>query len=93
MAKTDQGPQSLEQLLKNRQTIKPPAHLWQDLALQIIRELGAPAFKRASVFKACKEHDKNLILKAFNDTKELCPTGNKWQYFFKVLENSKKPKL
>lgn len=64
---------------------KPPAHEWQDLALRVIEELNIPGFKRNSIFKACKEKPKQLILLAMNDTKELCKTGEKWKYFFKVL--------
>ena len=67
---------------------KPPAHEWQDLALRIIDELHIPGFKRNSVFKICKDYPKEKILAAMVDTKELCQTGQKWQYFFKIISES-----
>lgn len=72
--------------------VKPPAHEWQDLALKIISEMGVPNFKRNSVFKICKDNAKETVERALNDTKELCKTGNRWAYFFKVIESSKLPK-
>jgi len=74
-----------EEILKKTGQKKPPAYQWQDLALRIISELGIPNFKRNSVFKICKEQPKEKIEKALNDTKELCKTGEKWKYFFKVI--------
>ena len=82
---TNNGPQKLSELLNKNQQKKPPAYQWQDLALRIISELGIPNFKRNSVFKICKEQPKEKIEKALNDTKELCKTGEKWKYFFKVI--------
>ena len=32
----------------------------------------------------------NVIERALNDTKELCQSGSKWQYFFKVLDTAQK---
>jgi hypothetical protein len=72
---------------KKKASKKPPAFEWQELALSIIKELGVPNFKRNSVFKICKENPKNIVIAALNDTKELCKTGEKWKYFFKVLNN------
>lgn len=63
---------------------KPPKFEWQDLALRVINELSIPSFKRSSVFKICKEHDKEFVERCLNDTKELCKTGEQWKYFFKV---------
>ncbi len=77
--------QDLAAILKARKTVKPPAYEWQDLALRIIKELGIPDFKRSAVFKICRDQHKNTIEKAMNETKELCKTGSKWQYFFKVM--------
>lgn len=74
---------------KKRQTKKAPAHQWQDLALTVINDLSVPNFKRNSVFKICKENSKELVLNALNDTKELCDTGEKWKYFFKVVSSIK----
>lgn len=68
-----------------KQTKKPPAYQWQDLALRIIKELAIPNFKRSAVFKACKENPKNFIEICLNDTKELCKTGEQWKYFFKLI--------
>ncbi|MCK4540404.1 hypothetical protein KAU09_04585 [Candidatus Parcubacteria bacterium] len=72
-------------ILKIRKTKKTPAYEWQELALRVIEELKVPSNKRSSVFKACKQLPKNFILQALNDTKELCKTGDKWKYFFKIL--------
>ncbi len=80
---------ALADILKNRQTVKPPAYPWQDLALRVIRDLGIPAFKRGAVFKVCKEKPANQIEIALNDTKELCKTGAKWKYFFKIIDQNK----
>ncbi|MFH0955835.1 MAG: hypothetical protein V1801_01310 [Candidatus Falkowbacteria bacterium] len=69
---------------------KAPAYPWQDLALQVIKELNVPDFKRSSVFKLCKQKPRVYIEKCLNDTKELCQTGEKWKYFFKVAAGSAK---
>ena len=81
----NKGPERIGKLLKKRQTKKPPAYQWQDLALRVIEELSVPKFKRNAVFKVCKENSRNLIEKCLNDTKELCQTGVKWKYFFKLI--------
>jgi hypothetical protein len=77
---------ALSDILKNRKTVKPPAYPWQDLALRIIRDLSIPGFKRGAVFKVCKEKPANQIEIALNDTKELCKSGAKWKYFFKIID-------
>lgn len=82
----DKGFEKISDLVKARQNKKPPAYPWQELALRIINELGVPNFKRNSVFKVCKEHPKAFILTCLNDTKELCQTGMKWKYFFKLVD-------
>lgn len=66
---------------------KPPAYPWQDLALQVIKELNIPPQKRNSVFKVCRDYSKEQILRALNDTKELVERGEKWRYFFKIIDN------
>ena len=73
------------------QTKKPPAHQWQDLALRIIKDLGVPGFKRNSVFKICKDNSSQFVETCFSDTKELCKTGAKWSYFFKLVSLKDKP--
>jgi hypothetical protein len=88
--KKDEGFQKLGDLFANRQKVKPPAYQWQDLALRVISELRVPGFKRASVFKACKNNSKDYIEKCLNETKELCKTGECWKYFFKVLSDMDK---
>lgn len=80
---------SLSDILKNRQTVKPPAYPWQDLALQIIKELNIPNFKRAAIFKVCRDIPEHKIKIALNDTKELCKTGAAWKYFFKIIDSKK----
>jgi len=88
----NQGPQKISDIFSHkRQEIKPPAYPWQDLALRVIKELGVPAFKRNSVFKLCKENSKDFIEKCLNETKELCQTGERWKYFFKVIDSLKHP--
>lgn len=79
---------SFGELMKNRTVKKPPAYKWQDLALRIIKELEIPANKRSSVFHVCKKYSKQVVEKAMNDTKELCKTGEKWRYFFKIINIS-----
>ena len=78
-------------LIKNnkfkRQIKRPPAYEWQDFALRIIKELSIPNFKRSSVFKVCKENPIPFVEKCLNDTKELCKTGEKWKYFFKIVNS------
>ena len=83
--KIKEGPQKLSELLKIPKQKKPPAYQWQDLALRIISDLNVPNFKKNSVFRVCKENSQAVIERALNDTKELCQTGEKWRYFFKVI--------
>ena len=80
---------SFGELMKNREVKKAPAYQWQDLALKVINELNIPNNKRSSVFRVCKQNTKQIIERAMNDTKELCKTGEKWRYFFKLID--KKP--
>ena len=80
---------SLSDILKNRQTVKAPAYPWQDLALQVIKELNIPNFKRGAVFKVCRDFQAHKIKIALNDTKELCKTGAAWKYFFKIIDSKK----
>lgn len=77
---------SFGQLLQKRAPKKKaPAYQWQDLALQIIQDLEIPKDKRSSVFQVCKKFSRQIIERALNDTKELCQTGEKWRYFFKLI--------
>ena len=85
MVYTNKGPEKLGDLLNRQQRKKPPAYPWQELALQIITELAIPGFKRNAVFKVCKENSKNFIEQCLIDTKELCQSGEKWKYFFKLV--------
>ncbi len=79
-------PEKFADLLKNRRRAKkPPAYQWQDLALRVIKELSIPGFKKSAVFRVCKENNKYFIEKCLNETKELCQTGQKWKYFFKLV--------
>ena len=72
------------------QAKKPPAYPWQDLALRIMAELNVPNFKRSSVFKICRDYPKEFIERCITDTKELCKSGEKWKYFFKVVSEEGK---
>lgn len=88
--KIDAGLENIRDLLKAKITKKPPKYIWQDLALRIIKELNIPNFKRSAVFKICKQKPRVYIEKCLNDTKELCKTGEKWKYFFKVAAGNSK---
>lgn len=85
---------SLADIFKEKQAakkVKAPAYPWQDLALRVIKELGGvPGFKRAAVFKVCRDLPANKIEMALNDTKELCKTGVSWKYFFKITDQQTK---
>ncbi len=87
--KKDEDIQNVGQIFLNRSIKKAPAHEWQDLALKIINDLNIPNFKRSSVFKICKNKDKQFVLNCVNDTKELCKTDDKWKYFFKLTSSQK----
>lgn len=80
--------QSFADIIKAKQKaqIKAPAYPWQDLALRIIKELAIPGFKRAAIFKVCRDLPTQKVMTAFNDTKELCKTGATWKYFFKIID-------
>ncbi|PIV51688.1 hypothetical protein CO115_02830 [Candidatus Falkowbacteria bacterium CG_4_9_14_3_um_filter_36_9] len=74
-------------IMHKKKLIKPPAYIWQELALRIISDLNVPNFKRNSVFKICKEYSRSYIEKCLNDTKELCHDGQCWKYFFKLISS------
>jgi len=86
MEKRKENLKSFGELMKNRVVKKAPAFEWQDLALRIINELNIPNNKRSSVFRVCKQSTKQIVERAMNDTKELCKTGEKWRYFFKLID-------
>jgi hypothetical protein len=77
---------SFSDIIKHKTTVKPPSYPWQDLALRVIKELAIPGFKRAAVFKVCKEKSVAEVERALNDTKELCQAGAAWKYFFKIID-------
>ncbi len=78
--------ESFSDIVRHKASKKPPAYSWQELALQIIKDLSIPNNKKSSVFKACKNNSEQTIKLALNDTKELCKTGEKWKYFFKIID-------
>ncbi|MCB9802635.1 hypothetical protein H6761_01270 [Candidatus Nomurabacteria bacterium] len=91
----DSSFQTLGDIFKNRieeNKPKPPAYQWQDFALQIIKDLSIPGFKRNSVFKICKDYPRAFIEGCVADTKELCKNGEPWKYFFKVVADKAKKK-
>lgn len=88
--KQNEGFQSFADIFKQKPKIKPPAYPWQDLALRVIKDLSIPNFKRASVFKICRDLPEATIILALNDTKELCKSGAAWKYFFKIIDGKKK---
>lgn len=78
----------ISQLIKQpRPIIKPTAHPWQQLALEVIERLRIPDFKRSATFQACQQFPESVIRQAVIDTQELCQQGSRWQYFFKILGN------
>ena len=79
---------SFGELMKKRTVKKAPAYEWQELALKIIEEFKVPANKKSSVFMTCKKYNKQIVLRAYNDTKELCKSGEQWRYFFKIVGKS-----
>ncbi len=79
---------SFKDLMQKRAVKKLPAFEWQDLALRVIKELEIPGNKRSSVFQVCKKNKKILVEKALSDTKELCKNGEKWRYFFKIIQKN-----
>lgn len=83
---------SFSEIFNSKKTKKAPAYPWQDLALRIIADLQIPNFKRSAVFKVCRDLPASYIERALNDTKELCASGIKWKYFFKIVENEMKKK-
>ncbi|MBI2459279.1 MAG: hypothetical protein HYV53_01865 [Parcubacteria group bacterium] len=85
----DKGLEKIGDLFAGKKTKKMPVYAWQDLALRVIKELNIPNFKRSAVFKVCKQKPRVYIEKCLNDTKELCQTGEKWKYFFKVIGGDK----
>ncbi|MFA6307638.1 MAG: hypothetical protein WCS88_03000 [Patescibacteria group bacterium] len=84
--------QQIADIFKNKKdTInKAPAYQWQDLALRIIEELAIPQSKRNSVFKVCKDYNRNFVEKCLDDTKELAQGSGRWRYFFKLISENKK---
>jgi hypothetical protein len=66
--------------------VKAPAYSWQELALRIIKDFDVPLIKKSSVFKICRDKPAATIERAINDTKELCKSGEKWKYFFKIID-------
>ncbi|MDD4901289.1 MAG: hypothetical protein PHS62_04275 [Patescibacteria group bacterium] len=87
----DKGLEKIGDLLDLKPN-KLPAYAWQDLALRVIQDLNIPGFKRSAVFKVCKEKSRTYIEKCLNDTKELCRSGEKWRYFFKLVDLNGKSK-
>ena len=83
-----QGWQKIDVIFNKKKAIRPPAFEWQDLALKLIDELGVPGYKRSAIFQICRDYPKNIIEQALIDTKELCQTGLKWKYFFKIIGNN-----
>jgi len=79
--------QKLGDLFDKKPAKKPPAYQWQELALRLIKELNVPSYKRSSVFKICKDRPKMFVEQCLADTKELCESKEKWQYFFKVVSD------
>jgi hypothetical protein len=88
-----QNMDSIQDIFKSKKITKAPAHMWQEMALKIITELNVPPFKRSSVFKVCKNLERNFIEKCFDDTKELAKGKDAWRYFFKLTSQTEnKPK-
>ena len=88
--KRDMGLEKLGQLIgRPSSSKKPPAYLWQELALRVIEDLAVPNKKRNAVFKVCKNYHKYWVEKCLIDTKELCQGSECWRYFFKLISQKK----
>lgn len=84
----DKSLEKIGDIIKNRVKKTPlPAYAWQELALKVIKELSIPNYKRSAVFLAAKQKPRIFIEKCLSDTKELCQSGEKWKYFFKLVNN------
>jgi hypothetical protein len=83
--------QNIGEIFSQKKVTKAPAYQWQDLALRVIQQLSIPSFKRSSVFKACRDNDRNFVEKCLDDTKELAKGGESWRYFFKLIDQKDKP--
>jgi hypothetical protein len=81
--------QKINNIFLHKKSVKPPAYQWQDLALRLIKELNIPQAKRSSVFKICRDNPKHFIEQCLNDTKELSKSGERWRYFFKLINQKK----
>ena len=79
------GFEKLGNLFNQKPSKKPPAHPWQETALEVIDRLHVPAHKRNSVFLVAKKYSRDFILKCLNDTKELSTGEEQWRYFFKLV--------
>ncbi len=91
--KKDNGFENIKDIFeKKTESKKAPTYRWQELALNIIKELNIPNNKRSSVFKICKENPRAFVEQSLNDTKELCESGDRWRYFFKLVNQKKDPK-
>lgn len=88
--KTNSNFESFGSIMQHKKQVKPPAYQWQELALQVIKDLSIPNFKRSSVFRICKIYSEKQVRQALIDTRELCTSGPKWKYFFKVISNQEK---
>jgi len=86
------GPQNFKDILAKKITTKPPAYEWQQLALEIIKDLKIPQSKRNSVFAVCKKYPRIYLEKCLNETKELCQSGEQWKYFFKLITKTEDDK-
>lgn len=80
----DNNFKTIGDVFAGKESKKTTAYQWQELALKVISELGIPDFKRGAVFSVCKNNNQQFVQTCLNDTKELCTSGQKWKYFFKL---------
>jgi len=87
----EEGFKNIKEILNRRRTAGPaaPAYPWQDLALRIVKQLAIPPYKKSAVFKVCRDLPQSFILGCLSDTQELCKSGEKWRYFFKLTDQYK----
>ncbi|MCX6785604.1 MAG: hypothetical protein NTZ18_01990 [Candidatus Komeilibacteria bacterium] len=87
-----EGFKNIKEIFNNRRQAgpKPPVYPWQDMALRIIKQLAIPPYKKSAIFKVCRDLPQSYILGCFSDTQELCKSGEKWRYFFKLIDQYKK---
>ena len=79
----------MEDLLKQRvqkvPTKKITTQPWQELAVEICKELRVEGSQRGIIFKACKNNNDAYVRHCFEETKELAKGDKASHYFIKLI--------